>query len=270
MIQRSILQLKAFRRLQTEGKKTGYCKEKQVGPHEIPTSTDLDNVDHTLSITGCEKDLGIWITSTLCSSLQCQKAYAKAMQSLATAKCSFKYITKESFKILYKTYIRLHIEYCVQAWSPYYAKDIDMLEKIQHHATKLIPQLANLPYEERIQNLNMYSLYCRRERGDLIETFKILKQQLLINSAKLFTLYHQLLSQEDTTLNFLNLDPDRSKFFTDRIINEWNILPLNVINAQSVNDFKNKLDTFWTATGYGHRQEANGLVINFIINVFMS
>jgi len=59
-----------------------------------------------------------------------------------------------------------------------------MLEKI----TKLIPNLANLPYQECIQNLNIHSLYCRQERGDLIETFKILKQYLLIDSTKLLTL----------------------------------------------------------------------------------
>ena len=72
------------------------CKHVPVGPHVIPTSytiTDFNNVDHTLSITECEKDLGIWITSTLCPSVQCQKACVKAMQSLATIKCSFKYIT---------------------------------------------------------------------------------------------------------------------------------------------------------------------------------
>ena len=85
-------------------------------------------------------------------------------------------------------YIRLHIEYCIQAWNPYYAKDIDLLEKVQHRATKLLPQLANLPYQERIQNLNIYSLYCRRQRGDLIETFKILKQYLHINSTHFFYL----------------------------------------------------------------------------------
>ena len=77
-------------------------------PHVIPTSytiTDLHNVDHILSITDCEKDLGIWITSNLCLSVQCQKAYAKAMQSLTTIKRLFKYVVKESFNILYKTYI---------------------------------------------------------------------------------------------------------------------------------------------------------------------
>ena len=150
--------------------------------------TDASNNQHNLSTTNCEKDLGIWLSSTLRPSVQCQKAYSKAMQSLATIKRSFKNITQDSFNILYKTYIRPHIEYCIQAWSPYYAKDIDMLEKIQHRATKLVPHLSNLPYKEQIQTLNLYSLYCRRQRGNLIETFKILKQYLSIDSTKFFTL----------------------------------------------------------------------------------
>jgi len=60
-----------------------------IGPASTTTSysiTDLDNVDHSLSTTDCEKDLGIWISSTLCPSVQCQKSYTKVMQSLATIK----------------------------------------------------------------------------------------------------------------------------------------------------------------------------------------
>ena len=81
-------------------------------------------------------------------STQCWEAYSKAMQSLATIKRTFKFVSKESFNILYKTYTRPHIEFCVQAWSPYYTKDIDLLEKIQHHVTELVPEVCNLPYEE--------------------------------------------------------------------------------------------------------------------------
>jgi len=33
----------------------------------------------------------------------------------------------------------------------YYAKDIDLLEKIQHLATTLVPELCKLPYEERLK-----------------------------------------------------------------------------------------------------------------------
>ena len=64
---------------------------------------------------------------------------------------------------LYKAIVRPHLEYCIQAWSPYLRKDIDMLEKIQRRATKLIPGLRDLTYEET-----------RRLRGDQIEVFKIL------------------------------------------------------------------------------------------------
>ena len=71
---------------------------------------------------------------------------------------------KESFYILYKTYIRPHLEYYVSIWNPYLARNIDKLERIQQRATKLVPELAHLPYEGRLQHLNLCSLYCRRQK----------------------------------------------------------------------------------------------------------
>ena len=59
-------------------------------------------------------------------------------------------------------------------WSTFLAGDIDALERVQHRATKLIPTISNLPYEQRLKILNPQSLYARRVRGDLIETYKIL------------------------------------------------------------------------------------------------
>ena len=75
-----------------------------------------------------EKDLGVWFSSNLKPSLQCQKNSARAMQALDLGRRSFKYLTKESLTTLYQVYVRPHLEYCVQSWSPYFAKDIDMLE----------------------------------------------------------------------------------------------------------------------------------------------
>ena len=60
------------------------------------------------------------------------------MVVLRSVKRTFIHFDRETFNIVYNTYIRPHLEYCVQAWSPYYAKDILMLEKVQRKATKLI------------------------------------------------------------------------------------------------------------------------------------
>ena len=89
---------------------------------------------------------------------------------------------------LYKTYVRPHLKYCVQLWCPYLAKDIDILEKVQVYATKLVKELERLPYTTRLQKLGLYLLYCRRVRGDLIEAYNILTGYYDIEWSQLFTL----------------------------------------------------------------------------------
>ena len=83
-----------------------------------------------------EKDLGIWTTSTLKPSLHCDKAAAKATKFLGLLKRTFSAI------LFIFLYVRPHLEYCVQLWCPYLARDIDTLEKVQRRATKLVSELA--------------------------------------------------------------------------------------------------------------------------------
>ena len=71
---------------------------------------------------------------------------------------------------------------------PYLAHDTDKLENVQRRATKLVTELANLPYESRLRELGLYSLYCRRQRGDLIEVYKVLHGYYDIDWSKYFTL----------------------------------------------------------------------------------
>jgi ribonucleases P/MRP protein subunit RPP40 len=64
-------------------------------------------------------------------------------------------------------------------------KDKDMIEAVQHRATKVVPGLAKLSYEERLQRMDLPSLEYRRLRGEAIETLKYLHGQYSVDVASL-------------------------------------------------------------------------------------
>ena len=99
-------------------------------------------------------------------------AAAKGNQILGLIRRNIVYKEKELIIPLYKTIVRPHLEYCIQAWRPYRKKDIDMLERVQRRATKMIPKLRNISYEMRLKECGLTTLETRRLRGDQIEVFK--------------------------------------------------------------------------------------------------
>ena len=123
------------------------------------------------------------------------------------------------------------------------------MEKVQERATKLVSGMKNLSYSERLDKLNLYSLERRRLRGDLIEICMIMTgkegiscQQFVQQARDCYGLRgHSLkLYVNRSRLNC------RKYFFSQRSVGEWNRLPQQVVDAPSVNAFKNRLDRFWT------------------------
>ena len=116
------------------------CKVMHIG-HSLDTSYNLSDdtgAISTIEQTSEEKDLGVHLTADLKSSTQCLKSAAKARSVIGMVKRNFRRLDKEDFLLLYKTYIRPRMEYCVQAWSPYLKKDIETLERVQRAATKMV------------------------------------------------------------------------------------------------------------------------------------
>ena len=83
--------------------------------------------------------------------------------------------SKDIILPLYKSLVRPHLEYCVQAWCPHLRKEVKLIENVQHRATRMITELHGKTYEQRLLALKLTTLETRRLRGDLIEMFKILK-----------------------------------------------------------------------------------------------
>ena len=133
-----------------------------------------------------EKDLGVVIDMGGKQAEQCQAAIGKANLVFGFIRRGIIYISKEVVLTLYRNLVRPHLEYCVQFWSPRFRKDIDATERVQRRATRLIPGLARLSYEERLKETELYTLERRWLRGDMIEMFKIMKGVDKISEDELF------------------------------------------------------------------------------------
>jgi len=71
-------------------------------------------------------------------------------------------VDKSTFVLLYKATVRPHLEYANSVQCPFKKGDIENVEKVQNRATKLIISLQKLPYLERLRQLKLPILKCRR------------------------------------------------------------------------------------------------------------
>ena len=158
---------------------------------------------------------------------------------------NFKHLDIDDFQIIYKTYIHPHVEYCIQAWSPHLVKDIQVLENVQKAATNLVPKLRKYSYPVRLQKLGITSLKDKRARGDMIEVYKLLTGKKQIDSTQFFKLaqnHYGLRGHEMKLVKERSRLDTRKFFFSQRVVNGWNRLPAAVVNAETVNGFKNAYD----------------------------
>ena len=140
---------------------------------------------------------------------------------------------------LYKSLIRPHLEYCCPIWNPYYKKDIKLVEGAQRRATKLVPGLSHLKYDDRLEALGLVRLERRRVRGDLIETYKILHGNYDIPVEKFFEFNETSRRGHKLKLFKKRFRLDVKKYgFSSRVVDDWNNLSECCVNSVSINCFK--------------------------------
>ena len=224
-----------------------------VGRKNIDTKYNLRGID--INKTTYEKDIGVIIDEKLDFEKHISEKIKKANSTFAIIRRSFQFLNEETFKPLYKSLVRTHLEYAGAAWRPFKAIDIDRIESVQRRATKQLPGFKNLEYPERLRRLRLPTLSYRRCRGDMIEAYKFIHKLYDTGDTNLLKLWDNCSLRHSQRRNCLQIFPQhcasnvRKNSFTIRISRVWNSLPEEFVSAPSINSFKNRLDKHW------HKQE---------------
>ena len=131
-----------------------------------------------------------------------------------------------------------------------FIKHIDILEKVQMRATKLVDGFRNLEYSERLKRLKLPTLVYRRKRGDMIELFNHFHKYDKALISETFQPRERCSRTHDFQLHLPIYPKDgfrgiQTNEFYYRSPKLWNGLPKHVVNAKNINDFKNYLDDSW-------------------------
>ena len=124
---------------------------------------------------------------------------------------------------------------------------INEVEAVRRRATRMIPSIKDLPYEERLRKLKLPTLVYRRKRGEMIHTYKYMHEEYDSDTDKIFKRTHQTRTRGHDFKLFKEraLTATRANFFTPRVIDTWNSLPQEVVSAPSTDAFKVRLDKHW-------------------------
>ena len=111
--------------------------------------------------------------------------------------------------------------------------------------------MRGFDYEERLRRLGLYSLEFRRLRGDLMETYKMMRGLDRVEVERFFPLSKEVRTRGHS----LKIKGGRFRtelrrnFFSQRVVNLWNSLPTEVVEATSLNMFKARMDGFLIGKG---------------------
>ena len=209
-------------------------------PYTLPSGQPLQGSDDV-------KDLGVYVDTNLTWRTHIATKATKANSMTGWILRTF--ITRDvsTMMLLYKSFVRSHLEYCCPLWSPHLQRDIIQIEAVQRSFTAKIQGLRDLSYWDRLRRLSLYSLQRRRERYTIILVWKI-EHNVLPNNVNLIfretsrhgtTCIRPLGNSKHSSINTL-----RFNSFASRASALYNVVPPNIKSLTTLTTFKPALDVF--------------------------
>ena len=198
---------------------------------------------------------GILVTSNISWSTHVTAVCFKANRLLGyIRRCSIEITNLTVRRTLYLTLVRSMFSHASQLWVPQQIKYVSLIERVQRRATKFLlnlPFRTNVPYQERLQRLEMLPITYWHEIQDLTLFFRILRGDVFITTEGLVKIKQparttrQHNSQSGTLISIRRCRTAafQNSYFvrTGRV---WNCLTVEERDlSQSVMAFKRKLNT---------------------------
>ena len=205
-----------------------------------------------LKSTDREKDLGVVIQENLSPEGHINKIVGEGLAIVANIRSTFAHIDETLMVKVIKSILRPKLEYAQVVWAPHLKKHVRKLERVQRAATKLVPNLQDKEYQERLRILNLPSLEERRKRGDMIQLYKCVTGMDKIDRDDFVVLDEERRTRDshELKLRLPVCTTDVKKFsFPVRSLRAWNSLPEDIVRARNVHSFKEKYDKWNQANG---------------------
>ena len=249
ILQRDLLRLQQWSRKWLLEFNEDKCKIMHISLRDTNPRFNYFLNEKELDKSQSEKDLGIHVAENWQPSVHIAKIVSRANRALGQIRRTFTFMNKTIFLNVYPSFVRSHLEYAVQVWSPSLKKDINQLEKVQRRATKLVHDCKELEYEQRLAFLGLTTLEERRVRGDLIEVFKIMHGYDDLRREKFFILESEIHTHHTRGHNLKiaskrSRTENRRRNFDIRTIDKWNQLPENIVYSNNISSFKIAYDNW--------------------------
>ena len=210
------------------------------------------NNNHRYVINGIEigsslncRDLGVIIGNDLYYRAHFENISRNSHFLCKQYRKSFTSKNTEFLLFLYKTYVLPKIEYASNVWSPYYKKDVDLIENIQRKYTKFLPGMFHLSYTDRLTRLKLQTLEERRIYLDMILLYKIIHGLIEIDFNKYFSFNNANTRGHSFKLNMNSSRLNCHKYhFFNRVVKIWNSLPDDIVTASKLSVFKKNIFCF--------------------------
>ena len=195
-----------------------------------------------------EKDLGVLFSSKFDFNDHLVKIIKKANQKLGIIARLFKNKNSRNIIPLYVTIVRPLLEYNSAIWAPITKKYDQQIEKVQKKMLKLLSDVEDLPYQQKLKKVKLLSLRARRIQQQLTIVFKMKNNLIDLR----FDDFFKKNNYKKTRGNLYKLVIPKSRtkvhkgFFVNAIVKHWNNLKSSEINVRTCRLFKTKVLNYFS------------------------